>query len=30
MKVYLYGMKSSARDDKNYFSMGYVRDLYLE
>lgn len=30
MKVYLYGMKSRARDDKNYFSMGYLRDLYLE
>lgn len=30
MKVYLYGMKSKARDDKNYFSMGYLRDLYLE
>lgn len=30
MKVYLYGMKFRARDDKNYFSMGYLRDLYLE
>lgn len=30
MKVYLYGMKYRARDNKNYFSMGYVRDLYLE
>ena len=30
MKVYLYGMKSQARDKNNYFSMGYLRDLYLE
>lgn len=30
MKVYLYGMKKRARDDKNYFSVGYFRDLYLE
>jgi hypothetical protein len=30
MKVYLYGMKLQARDNKNYFSMGYLRDLYLE
>lgn len=30
MKVYLYGMKSRARDNKNYFSMGYLRDLYME
>ena len=30
MRVYLYGMKDRARDDKNYFMVGYVRDLYLE
>lgn len=30
MKVYLYGMKSKARDNRNYYPMGYLRDLYLE
>lgn len=30
MKVYLYGLKFRARDNNNYFSMGYIRDLYLE
>ena len=30
MKVYLYGMKKRARDCKNYFRQGYIRDLYLE
>ena len=30
MKVFLYGMKKRARDCKNYFLQGYVRDLYLE
>lgn len=30
MKVFLYGMKKRARDCKNYFFQGYIRDLYLE
>lgn len=30
MKVFLYGMKKRARDCKNYFLQGYIRDLYLE
>ena len=30
MKVYLYGMKKKAKDCKNYFRLGYIRDLYLE
>lgn len=30
MKVFLYGMKKKARDNKNFASLGYVRDLYLE
>lgn len=30
MKVYMYGMKYKARDNKNYLKINYVRDLYLE
>lgn len=30
MKVYMYGMKNKARDDKNYLKIDYIRDLYLE
>ena len=30
MKVYMYGMKNKARDDRNYLKIDYVRDLYLE
>lgn len=30
MKVFLYGMKKRARDNNNYYAMGYIRDLYLE
>lgn len=30
MKVYLYGMKNKARDERNYLKIDYIRDLYLE
>lgn len=29
-KVFLYGMKERARDCKNYYHIGYIRDLFLE
>lgn len=30
MKVYMYGMKYKARDNKNYLKIDYVRDLLMK